>query len=351
MKPFTFLVLGILLAIAPACEKSDILSNDVFSDNHLSLRSQMELPVLGPGNSRAFDISNSGAIVGSSKHDGIVTAFKYAKGDLWYSDEIVSPNGFPEIGFCINERGDMAGHTIVPGGIAPASWEDGELTTLPNLPGFAFGEVYDINASGEMVGESLNGNYITPTSWRAVYYPLNGDPVDLGTFGGPNASAAGINDDGHIVGAAANALGQFHAFYYADGVMQDIGTLGGTTSNANAINNNDEIAGRSLLANGAIRAFKYSEGVMTDLGTLGGAASVAFDINDRGDVVGFSRVSSGLAHAFLYQDGVMIDLGTGPGVESRAFAINNKGEVVGFYVMPDASFHAFLYKDGVMLPL
>jgi hypothetical protein len=144
MKRFYFLMLGFVVLIS-SCEKSaEVISKDELAKDHISLRSQMELPVLGPGNSRAFDISNSGDIVGSAKHDGIVTAFKYAKGDLWYSDEIVSPNGFPEIGFCINERGDMAGHTLVPGGIAPAFWEDGELTTLPNLPGFAYGEVYDI---------------------------------------------------------------------------------------------------------------------------------------------------------------------------------------------------------------
>src|SRR5690349_7109963 len=128
MKPFNFLVLGIFSFTIVSCEKSaDLISSENEPSNHLlSLRAQMELPVLGDGNSRAFDISNSGSIVGSTKHDGIVTAFKYAKGDLWYSNEDVSPNGLPEIGFCINERGDMGEHILVPGGIAPALWDDGE---------------------------------------------------------------------------------------------------------------------------------------------------------------------------------------------------------------------------------
>jgi len=302
--------------------------------------------------SRGFGINNSGDITGSVRNtDGKVVAFLLKNNSAWFSSEEVSPNGLPEIRFSINDRGDIAGHKIVTGGIMPMVWKNGQAYELQTLSGQQFGEVYDINNAGQMVGESLNGNYVSPTTMRATLFSLEDDPIDLGTLGGAKASAAGINDYGHIVGVADNVVGQTHAFLYKEGVMHDLGTLGGTISNANAINNRGEIVGRSTLANGAIRAFLYKDGVMQDLGTLGGAASVAFDINDKSEVVGFARVSSGQAHAFLYKDGVMYDLGTLGGVDSRAFGINNRGDIIGQYTNADGSVRGFIYSDGQMHPL
>lgn len=308
--------------------------------------------VLEPGPSRAFSINNSGAIAGSAVNDdGTVVAFSLKNQKLWYSDEQVLPNGLPETKFSINEPGDVVGSKLSGTGLIPMLWRNGQAYELQKLPGFQFGEVYGINDAGVMVGECWNGTFVSATAMRAVLFPLEGPSVDLGTLGGGNAAAAGVNDREETVGASENAMGQFHAFIYRDGVMSDLGTLGGTISNANAINNRGEVVGRSTLANGAIRGFLYRDGVMLDLGTLGGASSVAFDINDRGEVVGFSRVSNGQAHAFLYKDGVMYDLGTLGGIDSRAYGINNKGEVVGQYTKTDGSVHAFVYRNGEMFPL
>jgi probable HAF family extracellular repeat protein len=353
MKTFKLLFIGSTLLFTLSCDQNmDLARPRSDMENTLTGRSQNDFPPLNPDFSRGLGINNAGAMVGSVRNStGQVHAFKLTKHDEWLSDEEVSPNGLPEIRFSINDRGDVAGHKVVTGGISPVVWKDDGAFDLQVLPGYQFGEVYDINACGQMVGECLNGNYITPTAMRATVFSLDGDPVDLGTLGGTKASAAGINDEGDIVGVAENAIGQLRAFLYKDGVMTDIGTLGGTTANANAINNSGQIAGRSLLANGAIRGFLYSEGVMTDLGTLGGAASVAFDINDRGEVVGFSRISNGQAHAFLYKDGVMTDLGALGGIDSRAISINNRGDIIGHYTLANGSVHAFLYTDGEMIPL
>lgn len=322
------------------------------SSNHTKNLSQNETSLPASNLSRGFGINNSGVMTGSVRNaDGKVVAFSLKNNNSWFSDEEVSPNGVPEIRFSINDPGHIVGHKIVAGGIIPVLWKNEQAYELQPLPGQQYGEVYDINNAGQMVGESLNGNFVSPTTMRATLFSLNGDPVDLGTLGGTKAAAAGINEDGHIVGVADNALGQARAFLYVNGVMQDLGTLGGTIANANAINNNDEIVGRSTLANGAIRAFLIKDGVMHDLGTLGGAASVAFDINDKGEVVGFARVSNGQAHAFLYKDGIMYDLGTLGGIDSRAYGINNRGEIIGQYTKADGTVHAFIYRDGQMFPL
>ena len=354
-KIFKLPLICSMMLLVISCKKSiepfSPESQSEFSDNSKK-SSESEASFPESNFSRGFGINNSGAMTGSVRNaDGKVVAFLLKNNNSWFSDEEVSANGLPEIRFSINEPGDIAGHKIVPGGILPMFWRNGQAYELQPLPGQQYGEVYDINNAGLMVGESLNGNFVTPITMRATLFSLYADPVDLGTLGGAKASAAGINEDGDIVGVADNASGQSHAFLYKDGVMQDLGTLGGTVSNANAINNNDEIVGRSLLANGAIRAFLYKEGIMYDLGTLGGTASVAFDINDKGEVVGFARVANGQAHAFLYKNGVMQDLGTLGGIDSRAYGINNRGDIIGQYTNADGSVHAFIYRDGQMFPL
>lgn len=355
MKKLSFhllLISGLLLTTF-SCKKNTDVTFSHESDSSPSLvSSSRQLASLGSSFSRAFSINNAGAITGSARSgNGNVEAFMIKNAQSWFSDEDVRPNGLPEIKFCINDPGDIAGSRVNGTGITPMLWKNGEAYELQTLPGQQYGEVYDINNAGQMVGECLNGNFVTPATMRATIFYVNAEPYDLGTLGGTKASAAAINDLGQIVGVADNASGQSHAFLYKDGVMYDIGTLGGTTSNANDINNRGEIVGRSLLANGAIRGFLYKDGLMYDLGTLGGVATVAFGINDHGDIVGFSRISTGQAHAFLFKDGIMQDLGTLGGIESRAFGINNRGDVVGQFTKTDGSVHAFLYRDGEMIEL
>ena len=351
-KSFKLLLLSSLVFITFSCKKN---TEDVRwqKSETFSKKSVENLASLPETNfSRAFSINNSGAITGSVRNtDNKVVAFMMKNNNVWYSAEEVLPNGLPETKFSINDPGDVVGSKLSGADLIPMLWRHGQSFELQKLPGFQFGEVYDINNAGLLVGECWNGTFATATSARAVVFPLTGLPIDLGTLGGPNAAAAAVNDDGDIVGFSGLANGESHAFLYKGGVMYDIGTLGGTISNANAINNNGEIVGRSTLANGAIRGFYYKDGVMTDLGTLGGVATVAFDINDKGEIVGFSRISNGQARAFLYKNGVMYDLGALGGIDSRAIGINNRGDIVGHYTKTDGTVHGFIYRDGQMYSL
>ena len=354
MKNLKFFALtGFLLAML-ACDKSSDLTLTEDVQDTISNRSwEDELPMLSTDYSRAFHISNSGAIVGSTKdEEGKTVAFKLSQQGLWLSEEEVKPVFPPEAKFCVNDRGDVVGHKVIPGGFLPMFWDKGgQAYDLEILPGFDYGTVWDINASGQMVGACLIGSTTTPSAARATVFSIDGPPVNIGTLGGTKSEALAINDVGAIVGVSRTSDDLSHAFLYQDGVMQDLGTLGGTTSNANAINNCGEIVGRAFLPNGSNHAFHYYNGVMTDLGTLGGLNSVAYDINDRGEIVGFSRIANNQIRAFLYKEGVMHDLGAMGGIESRAIGINNRGDIVGFYVLADGSTHAFLYRDGVMMPL
>src|ERR1035437_1839147 len=64
---------------------------------------------------------------------------------------------------------------------------------------------------------------------------LGGSLKDLGTLGGEESWANGLNNAGQVVGWAKNAQNKMHAFLWtAGGGMKDLGTLGGAESSAEA---------------------------------------------------------------------------------------------------------------------
>jgi len=77
-----------------------------------------------------------------------------------------------------------------------------------------------------------------------------------------------------VVGYANTSSGGYHAFLYSNGFMQDLGTFGGANSLADGINDSGQIVGNAdTSSSAATHAFLYSGGAMHDLGTLGGTKS------------------------------------------------------------------------------
>jgi probable HAF family extracellular repeat protein len=223
-----------------------------------------------------------------------------------------------------------------------------DLGTLGGPESVALG----IDAASEVVGWSENANYDT----RAFVYS-DSTMKDLGTLGGTYSAAFGSNPAGHVVGFSALAgTSYYHAFLYSNGMMTNLGTLGGELSAAYAINSAGQVAGYSsttgLLTN---HAFLWEDGTMTDLGTLpDGQESQAFALNDAGQVVGASQFARGndFYHAFSWDRVTgMHDLGTLGGNWSRAWGLNAAGQVVGGAAAPDGYQHAFLYSGGSMRDL
>lgn len=192
------------------------------------------------------------------------------------------------------------------------------IVNLGTLAGTTTGGLYDnalsINDSGQVVGSSTtasgyeHGFLWTPTTPNGV----SGSMQDLGTIGGTFSQALRVNESGKvtgdstIVGDAAH-----HAFLWTpttpnrtSGSRHDLGTLGGTNSYAWGINEPGQVVGEAqIVGNLSYHAFLYSNGVMTDLNTLIPADSGwelirATRINDAGQIIGYGIVN-GEIHGFL----------------------------------------------------
>ena len=128
---------------------------------------------------------------------------------------------------------------------------------------------------------------------RAFLYTPGSGMMDLGTLGGPEGWANGINDAGQVVGVSGS-----HAFLYTPGLgMTDLGTF-----RAYSINDLCQVVGS--VYTGEYLACLYSAGTLKDLNTLidpasGWTLSEAMSINDGGQIAGYGLNISGQWEAFL----------------------------------------------------
>jgi probable HAF family extracellular repeat protein len=275
-------------------------------------------------------------------------------------------------GFGINNAGQVTGYYETDGLVDGAYRYD--LTAGAAAPfdlgtlGSKYSVGYDINASGQVVGDS----FISDTGIRHAFR-YDGTPGfggvmrDLGTLGPRDSFAYGINSAGQVTGAfeANDLLFHAHAFVYSGtpgsgGAMLDLGTLpGGTGSIGRSINSAGHIVGEATgFPAFAFHAFLYkgtpgAGGTMVDLGTLGGSNSAAEDINDAGQIAGFSYMpGDNTLHAFRYTGtpgagGVMVDLGVPAGAsDSTGYSIDARGNIVGFAATPADVPHAALWPTS-----
>ena len=162
------------------------------------------------------------------------------------------------------------------------------------------------------------------TGWSDDAYVAQSDLsiLKLGTFGGDDSSAYGINDQGQVVGHAQLPPGDqtvhaFRGFHNRplNRATDDIGTLGGEWSVALDINNLGQVIGQSDVGDSVGRAFRTAPNApinpaTDDLGTLGGINSDAQAINDLGQVVGTSQYPDGSSHAYRTRPNLPINPAT-----------------------------------------
>jgi MYXO-CTERM domain-containing protein len=253
-------------------------------------------------------LNNAGTVVGYVyTPKGHINAYSSSNGNAGSLHQ-----GDPDTGnsaaWGINASGAVVGQSSVGKATQATVFSNGSVHTLGTLGGTnSYG--YGINASGQVVGVSDTASgaqhgFVTGT---------NGELIDIDPTHASRSSAANaINDLGQVTGyAVTNDDGDYAAYIYQNGAMNFLATLGGNYAQGYAINNAGMVAGYSGLSNGESHAFLYANGVLLDLGDLGGNDSYATGINEAGAVVGVSNLAAGPGagyHAFLYSGGKLQDL-------------------------------------------
>jgi probable HAF family extracellular repeat protein len=252
--------------------------------------------------------------------------------------------------YAISKSGMVAGEALqrfadTEGGYTYAfryNIKDGKFDKLGAFPAAGgsgtISDAWAINDLGQAAGSSRTGYRINTDNHRAALYELDGTVTDLGTLGGENSKATGINNLGQVIGTSEMVPGDtyFHGFLYNNGATVDMGGLvPGQGSNPAKINNNGEVVGTSPDADGKTRAVVYSDWTLQNIDTVGGTGSAALDLSDGGRVVGYVKDAAGVKHAFVYTGGSgMTDLNNlvtaGSGwVLTEADRVNEKGQIAG----------------------
>lgn len=286
--------------------------------------------------------------------------------------------GTEDRSFGVNDSGQVTGISYIQGdtayhaflstltGVTPTERATYDMGTL----GGDYARGFGINASGQVAGDSVItkdvGNHAPlydhaflsgPTSLVPGYIGQPGPKKDLGTLGGKESAALGLNASAQVTGYASVASGQSHAFLSGPngGALHDLGTLGGTQSYGEGVNASGQVTGASFTASGANHAFLTGPngGGMRDLGTLGGTTSVSQGVNVFGQAVGYSTLASGMNHAFLSgaNGSSLHDLGTLGGGTSFGYGVNNDGQAVGYSTLASGGQHAFVFSNGAMTDL
>jgi len=313
-------------------------------------------PIGTPGatNFTPTAINNLGQVVGYVR-GGTQGAYTYTS--ALYSGGSISllPNmaGFTNAqAFDINDSGQIVGTAFDSTTFRGFLYNTGSYTNLGVLPGGTYSTASGINNSGQITGNSAG---------RGYFYSA-GTMTDIGLLfpAAPDSSSSGvaINNAGTIAGSSGSNVGAPGQIYHA--VSWSNGTLTGYTDDpravSTAINNNGVLVGWGQFATNW--AILYDNGQRFDMASALSTAfgvpsdySKAFGINDLNMVVGQVSVISSTGDTFegplaylynynsisvpgtgyLLRDLVTLSDGTTPGFTSleTALDINNLGQIIG----------------------
>lgn len=301
-------------------------------------------PLPGGQVTKAYSINRNGVVAGSSENGS-----RTVRAVIWRGTAPVllpTTGGSTQIdeAFAINSADDVGGRMG-----AAEDWEHAWIArragAVTDISGGATSEVDAINEDGLAAG--VWRSLAAPTVYNAVRWNADGTRIDLGTLGGNNSHAWGMEKHGQVVGASklTPEPSPFHAFFWFDGSMRDInGTAFSSVAFAIAADRWPDPSGAYTWIVGDFQresgvpehAFLFHNGTMTDLGTLPGhVSSHAWAINSQHTIVGDCGNDLRVFRACMWVGGRVMDLNdtlpSGSGwVLETARGINSRGQIVGW---------------------
>ncbi|MCJ7543301.1 MAG: PEP-CTERM sorting domain-containing protein [Phycisphaerae bacterium] len=292
--------------------------------------------------------TNDGVYASAVNNGGEVVGFTEDRAFLWQNgqmtDLVVLPGRNRAHAFDINNSGQVVGWSY-------------KYTSLHGVPISATDGRGFLWEKGTMTDLGILAAVPPP------YPPEPNDPNRFSSALGVNDAGQIVGTCGRTVILGGVLLSPERAFVWEGGTMQALNDLippdpSWDLTFASAINNTGQIVGSTMRTGPAVfRGFLFSGGSVTDLGTLGGESATGTDVNNAGQAVGYSDSAAGsdlLNHPFLWQDGTIADLGVPPGGSSLgayATAINASGVIVGWAGTGSPPGTACLWSEGAALDL
>ncbi len=198
------------------------------------------------------DINDSGTVAIS--YDGYLGFIQQSDGT---TTQLLSARGVFNI--AVNNQDQVVGSAVFTGGSAVGLFSGNTTGRQTTLVAAAEPESFyrlnrssanDINDVGDIVGSGLVSTSINDSALEATLWTNPSTPgVSLGTLGGENSEALGINNSQQIVGTSTlTDSSTQHAFLWEDGNLIDLNSLvdpgiGWELTSAFEINNNGDIIG------------------------------------------------------------------------------------------------------------
>ena len=223
---------------------------------------------------------------------------------------------------------------------------NGDLLSLSSVTTISVPQTADswaagISDDGQIVGSSIVEGSLGLSGWSS--------DGDLGWFlNAPGASetvADDLNNRGDVVGAFVESGRTFGYLASSDGSFLKLEARGWEVTYASGVNNRGQVVGQAVNADHSV-AFLFEAGTYTILDVPGATSYAVNDINNSGQAVGGYFDVDGRLNGYVYDNGAVTSLLFPGSNYTTLIAINDLGQVIGNFGGAGGD-GTFLYSEGV----